>query len=268
MPFTNEIAGGQGALVRNWLQSQNFVTGVSGWQIRKDGNAEFNNGTFRGTISAGNPAANHVVINNFAGGYAIEVYNASNQLVAFIDTIGQIKTQGVGPPTVSASLLGGSLTLTQNSDQGLFFNQGHTFTQGNAVIIQSTASGAALDGQLVVWSAGVGGGAQPPTVTATERTVTGSVVVSDNLSTNNLVHMKEYVVTTSAAGVFTVTHGASFTPTGAVVTNSLSSGIAAPLFLDMLDDKYTSTTAQCKVWNAAGAVLASSTIAVTIIFFG
>lgn len=34
-------------------QSQNFVTGVSGWQIDGQGNAEFNNGTFRGTFQIG-----------------------------------------------------------------------------------------------------------------------------------------------------------------------------------------------------------------------
>jgi len=34
------------------LKSSNFVTGVSGWQIQGDGNVEFNNGVFRGALSA------------------------------------------------------------------------------------------------------------------------------------------------------------------------------------------------------------------------
>jgi hypothetical protein len=34
------------------MQSQNFVTGVSGWQIQGDGDVEFGSGTFRGTITA------------------------------------------------------------------------------------------------------------------------------------------------------------------------------------------------------------------------
>lgn len=34
-------------------KSQNFKTGVSGWQIDGQGNAEFNNGTFRGTFQLG-----------------------------------------------------------------------------------------------------------------------------------------------------------------------------------------------------------------------
>lgn len=35
-----------------YLQSSNFVTGVSGWRIDNTGNVEFNNGVFRGNISA------------------------------------------------------------------------------------------------------------------------------------------------------------------------------------------------------------------------
>jgi len=34
-------------------QSQNFISGTSGWQIDSQGNAEFNNGTFRGTFNIG-----------------------------------------------------------------------------------------------------------------------------------------------------------------------------------------------------------------------
>lgn len=41
------------ALRRPAIQSPNFVTGVSGWTINADGSVEFNNGTFRGTVTAG-----------------------------------------------------------------------------------------------------------------------------------------------------------------------------------------------------------------------
>jgi hypothetical protein len=42
-----------GNLVIPSVQSPNFATGVSGWQIRKDGSVEFNNGVFRGYIIGG-----------------------------------------------------------------------------------------------------------------------------------------------------------------------------------------------------------------------
>lgn len=53
MGFVNPILGGGGALVRAAVKSPNFLTGVSGWTIKRDGSAEFNNlvirGEFRGT---------------------------------------------------------------------------------------------------------------------------------------------------------------------------------------------------------------------------
>lgn len=52
MNFTNPIAGGGGALTRVALKSPNYVTGVSGWTIRKDGSAEFSDATFRGDVIA------------------------------------------------------------------------------------------------------------------------------------------------------------------------------------------------------------------------
>lgn len=49
MSFRNPILSGP-TLVRAAIQSANFVTGVSGWQIMRNGNAEFNGATFRGQI--------------------------------------------------------------------------------------------------------------------------------------------------------------------------------------------------------------------------
>lgn len=53
MSFSNPITGGQGALIRPAVKSPNFVTGVSGWTIRRDGSAEFNNVVIRNSIQAG-----------------------------------------------------------------------------------------------------------------------------------------------------------------------------------------------------------------------
>lgn len=52
MGFRNAIAAGAN-LVRNAIQSPNFVSGLVGWIIRKDGSAEFANAVIRGTIVAG-----------------------------------------------------------------------------------------------------------------------------------------------------------------------------------------------------------------------
>jgi len=45
---------GQNIMVDGIQKSQNFASGVEGWQIDAEGNAEFNNGTFRGDVILGN----------------------------------------------------------------------------------------------------------------------------------------------------------------------------------------------------------------------
>jgi hypothetical protein len=48
--FAHDIAGGQGNLIVTSLQSPNFVSGVSGWQVSRNGNAQFNSLSIRGTF--------------------------------------------------------------------------------------------------------------------------------------------------------------------------------------------------------------------------
>lgn len=50
MPFSNDVTGGQGALLRPAIKSPNYVPGSLGWSINRDGSAEFNNITARGTL--------------------------------------------------------------------------------------------------------------------------------------------------------------------------------------------------------------------------
>lgn len=51
MPFNNPIAGGLD-LIREALQSPNYVPGSAGWSINQDGFAEFNGVVFRGTLNS------------------------------------------------------------------------------------------------------------------------------------------------------------------------------------------------------------------------
>jgi len=53
MGFNNPIIGGGGTLVYPSIHSPDYVMGVSGWTINKDGTVEFNNGIFRGQLTAG-----------------------------------------------------------------------------------------------------------------------------------------------------------------------------------------------------------------------
>lgn len=62
MTFTNSILGGT-TLARTDIRSEGFVTGVTGWIIRRDGTAEFSSVTIRGDVLVGNyPTGNYVAI--------------------------------------------------------------------------------------------------------------------------------------------------------------------------------------------------------------
>lgn len=51
--FTNSILAGVGALIRLYIKSPNYVPGVSGWSINKDGSAEFSGALIRGEFDLG-----------------------------------------------------------------------------------------------------------------------------------------------------------------------------------------------------------------------
>ncbi len=54
MPFKNPILAGT-ELIREAIESPNYVAGVSGWSINRDGTADFNDVTTRGTLIVGGP---------------------------------------------------------------------------------------------------------------------------------------------------------------------------------------------------------------------
>lgn len=94
-PFADPIAAGGGQLVIPQIRSPNFVTGVSGWIVRIDGSAEFNNLTIRGTFNG-----TDFVINS-AGAFFYNGVPAAGNLLASIapasgtDAHGNSYNQGV-----------------------------------------------------------------------------------------------------------------------------------------------------------------------------
>jgi len=57
--FSNPIVGSAGRLVREQIVSPDYVAGVSGWRIGRDGSAEFNSATIRGVLVTGDTGAAH-----------------------------------------------------------------------------------------------------------------------------------------------------------------------------------------------------------------
>jgi len=213
MPFSNEVIGTNGALIRNWMKSENYVAGSSGWQIKKDGTAEFNNGTFRGSIEVGPNPGQHFIVNNTATGDVVDIYDSSNTLVAKIDKFGEIIT-------------------TSGNDSALMFGNGYNFVDfaappgsyggmtgfsrntGSQVIIDSGRKSGGLSSNIF-FQDDVNGLGGVPRLLAQQRGMSqGSLMQTDSFSNNNsYFHGGSYVGTTSDAfGNAAIAHGCSFTP--------------------------------------------------------
>lgn len=95
MAFENPVVAGEGGvLIREAVQSPDFVTGVSGWIIRRDGSAEFNNVLIRLDLTTGG------IIVGEAGGpqVLIRVSPAGAGIIEF-PTGNPIETE---PPSISS----------------------------------------------------------------------------------------------------------------------------------------------------------------------
>lgn len=84
MAFRDPVVSGT-TLVRNAIASPNFVAGVSGWIIRRDGSCEFNNAVFRGNIVIGSNPGNHIASNIGGAGTGIAAFGFYSGLATEIN---------------------------------------------------------------------------------------------------------------------------------------------------------------------------------------
>jgi hypothetical protein len=229
MPFTNEVIGTNGVLIRNWLQSANYVPGVSGWQITKDGNSEFNNGTFRGSIEVGPLTGQHFIVNNSATGDVVDVYDSSNTLVAEINRSGEIITSD---GTYSAIMFHSGYSFTNfgsppGSQGGM---TGSSSSSRSEVVIDSGRTVGGFSSNIFLQD-DINGPSGNPLLTATQRKMgQGALIQTDSYSpNNNYFHPGSYSGTTDVNGNLTITHGATFTPVDAVITGTAHGGSFANL---------------------------------------
>lgn len=92
--FRNPIVGGGGALIYDNIHSPGFTHGSTGWSINKDGTAEFNGVTVRGTIILGNGTTNTIILDNTRD--AMFVYDNAGNLAFSISPTGG--TDSLGNP--------------------------------------------------------------------------------------------------------------------------------------------------------------------------
>lgn len=157
MGFSNYLVTKTGFLVRTFVRSLNYVAGVSGWTINKDGSAEFNNLTVRGTFAGagfiinstgaffynGTPAANNLTSSitpfNFNGtdptGLNWVIPGSTQYQPDAVDGAGYIAQQATGygsnvyfalsmAPFHSASPWGAIASTTYSNTNGLVIDSG------------------------------------------------------------------------------------------------------------------------------------------------
>lgn len=267
MPFTNEVIGTNGVLIRNWLQSANFITGISGWQIKKDGTAEFNNGTFRGSIEVGPLTGQHFIVNNPATGDVVDIYDGSNTLVAKIDQFGEIiTTNGVD----SALMFGNGFSFVDfGAPPGSYGGMtGFSRSTGSQVVIDSGRTSGGVSSNIFFQDNVNGPGGKAALIASQRGLSQGSLIQTDSYSAaNSYFHPGSYTVTTNASGHAIFNHGCNFTPTGAVIAGSAPGGTFANLTFGVCN--LTSTQADIN-WTVAntGAAWANSVITFDALFWG
>lgn len=142
MPFTNPVMAGK-FLVRQVMQSLNFLTGVSGWQVTKAGGAEFNSITIRGTTI-------------LSGSGGVFVYNGTpahgNPPVFYVIAPGSPNVDPFGNTLggpilgVQGSVVSGALTIDSNGNLNLFSPSGKLvmqFSPDLSTMLVYNSSGAA-----------------------------------------------------------------------------------------------------------------------------
>lgn len=95
-------------LVDGYLQSSNFVTGSAGWQIDADGDVEFNDGVFRGTLSAASGSLGSIII----GTDAWHIDSAGNMWWGSSTTYAgaTIKISNAGVVALTSGVFSGDIT--------------------------------------------------------------------------------------------------------------------------------------------------------------
>lgn len=97
MAFGNDVVGGI-TLVRPAIQSANYVPGVSGWSINRDGSAEFASGTFRGPVIVIDPVTGNVLASIGANGNISgqNVYATGDVIIGSTSVLAAITAAGRG----------------------------------------------------------------------------------------------------------------------------------------------------------------------------
>jgi hypothetical protein len=136
--FATPIVAGQQLLIPS-IQSPGFVSGATGWSIMKNGAVEFNNGTFRGTLSANSLTAGSIGSTTITGS-TLSGDTITDPVITF-DSVGGVL------------LIYGSTTVKQS-----FFTSGTFNVPAGTTSLKVEAIGAGNGGQGAATGSGEGDG--------------------------------------------------------------------------------------------------------------
>jgi hypothetical protein len=216
VPFNNPIVGGT-QLVRSAIQSQNFVTGVSGWSINRDGSAEFAAAILRGEVDIG-IAPNQMKFLGPAGIPAalVAFYAAHTETLTAV----QLFTDATGRYEYIGNLSGGALVMggvsATNVVQELMFLWNHSPNGQiqigglNAVDVQLVQGGVSLDIGTWIDYGPTGTNAFAWTATTTNPTIANATVVARYMYLNKhtvevAISVKPAAGDTKGSGSYTFT---------------------------------------------------------------
>jgi hypothetical protein len=166
--FPDAFAGNQGAMLIDALQSANFASGLRGWQIQRNGDAQFNSLTVRGTFYgtdfvinssgaffySGTPAAGNLII-SIAPSSGTDAYG-NNYPEGFA------ALNSVGP---SAQLISGALEFYDAFTLNPSVSSTGTGADSNLILSSGEGTSATTSASLQLYDSTVPGG---PLIRATK----------------------------------------------------------------------------------------------------
>lgn len=264
-PGNQAITGGT-VLRAPAIQSPDYSPGTAGWIIRQDGSAEFNQGTFRGSIEVGSLPGAHFVVNNSSTGDVIDVYNSANKLVFSIDAAGNMTSYAV---TSSGA------QFIRSTNGTLIFNNATGYVSPDPPAISAPIVGSE-GSALELYSGDTGninfastielfGGANAASaeIRATTRGgVTGDVLVVDSANNDrNLVHVGSYSGSVvDAFGDIVIAHRASFTPKYGFLQAWDINAVGQGWQLEWFQNPFNATNMSFFVRNQSGAIPGVGTV--------
>jgi len=268
VPFTNPIVAGN-TLVRTAIQSPNFVAGSAGWSINRDGSAEFNNVTVRGSFEAG---GGNVTVNS--GG--VEVIGPL-QKMNVDDNIGFIVQETTGPAFTNMAIVD---VNTQPSNFGGYVALGPPVStqyptvqmKEGQIAASRSMSGNVATPRIQIQSPAItlptpralatiqlsgerdtGGGVTDITLSSTQANISGGLTCASDVQVNGVLRaasrVHAQVTITPVAGVPTslvLVYGVTLTGTTFYGQATASTSVVGTVVQGVAITNITAT--QCTVW--------------------